>query len=38
MTVEVLKALAIILEFCLKQDSCKDCAMSKFCGKMPAEW
>ncbi len=38
MTLEVLKALAIILEFCLNQDSCKDCPMSQFCGKMPSEW
>lgn len=33
MTLEVLKALAVILEFCLNQDSCK-----KFCQKMPCEW
>lgn len=25
MTLEVLKALAVILEFCLNQDSCKNC-------------
>lgn len=38
MTLDVLKALAIILEFCLEQDSCKDCHMRVFCGKMPCEW
>lgn len=38
MTLDVLKALAIILEFCLEQDSCKDCPMRDFCGKMPCEW
>ena len=38
MTLDVLKALAIILEFCLEQDSCKDCLMRDFCGKMPCEW
>lgn len=27
MTLEVLKALAVILEFCLNQDSCKNCPM-----------
>lgn len=27
MTLEVLKALAVILEFCMNQDSCKNCPM-----------
>lgn len=27
MTLEVLKALAVILEFCMNQDSCKTCPM-----------
>jgi len=38
MTLEVLKALAVILEFCMNQDSCKNCPMAQFCGKMPCEW
>ena len=38
MTLDVLKALAIILEFYLEQGSCKDCPMRDFCGKMPCEW
>lgn len=38
MTLEVLKALAVILEFYLNQDSCKNCPMSQFCQKMPCEW
>lgn len=29
MTLEVLKALAVILEFCLNQDSCKNCSARK---------
>lgn len=29
MTLEVLKALAVILEFCLNQDSCKNCPMAQ---------
>lgn len=33
MTLEVLKALAVILE-----DSCKNCPMAQFCQKMPCEW
>ena len=28
MTLEVLKALAVILEFCMNQDSCKNCPMA----------
>lgn len=35
MTLEVLKALVVILEFYLNQDSCKNCPMSQFCQKMP---
>lgn len=31
MTLEVLKALAVILEFCMNQDSCKSCPMAQFC-------
>ena len=38
MTLEVLKALVVILEFCMSQDSCKNCPMAQFCGKMPCEW
>lgn len=38
MTLEVLKALAVILEFCMNQDSCKTCPMAQFRGKMPCEW
>lgn len=38
MTVDVLKALAILLESCQEQESCKTCPMAQFCGKMPCEW
>lgn len=38
MTVDVLKALAILLESCQDQESCKTCPMAQFCGKMPCEW
>lgn len=36
MTLEVLKALTVILEFCLNQDSCKACPMAQFCQKCHA--
>lgn len=43
MTLEVLKALVVILEFCMNQDSCKNCPMAQchvngnliLFGKMP---
>lgn len=35
---EVLKALLTLLRYCLKQDSCKTCAMREQCGKMPCEF
>lgn len=38
MTLEVLKALVVILEFCMSQDPCKNCPMAQLCGKMPCEW
>lgn len=38
MCVELLKALALILETCLEQDSCESCPMKYFCDKMPCEW
>lgn len=38
MTLEVLKALLVILEFCVKQNSCAACPLANFCGKMPCEW
>lgn len=30
MTLEVLKALAVILEFCMNQDSCKNCPIAQW--------
>lgn len=38
MTYELLKALAVIIEYCLKQDNCKVYVMRDFCSKMPCEW
>lgn len=38
MTVEVLKALTLLLEMCQAQDSCKSCPLAHFCQKMPCEW
>lgn len=31
MTLEVLKALVVILELCMNQDSYKNCPMAQFC-------
>lgn len=38
MTVELLKALLIILRFCYQQDNCKKCPLRDLCAKMPCDW
>lgn len=38
MGIEVLKALEIILQLCMEQDSCDSCPLAQFCQKMPCEW
>lgn len=38
MPVEVLKALLVLLRYCLEQDNCKTCPMRDYCGKMPCEF
>ncbi len=38
MTNEVRNALEVMVEECLKQDSCKSCPLATFCGKIPCEW
>lgn len=38
MTLEVLKSLAVIHEYCINCDSCKVCVMRQFCNKMPCDW
>lgn len=35
---EVFKALAVIAEFCYRQNNCRDCALKNICSKMPCEW
>lgn len=38
MTLELLKAMVVILEMCLKQSSCKECPMQSYCQEMPCDW
>lgn len=38
MTPEVLKALLVIMNFCLEQNNCNNCPMKDKCAKMPCEW
>lgn len=38
MTPELLRAFAVILEFCLAQNDCRTCPMKAMCAKMPCEW
>lgn len=38
MTLELLRALVTIAEFCLEQNNCNTCPMKDLCAKMPCEW
>lgn len=38
MTVELLKAILLIVKFCESQNNCKTCPIKDMCGKMPSEW
>jgi hypothetical protein len=38
MTLEVLKALCIIVNFCNEQNNCRTCLLKDLCAKMPCEW
>lgn len=35
---EVLKALRELADYCLDQNSCSDCPMKDYCGKLPSEY
>ena len=37
MTLELLRALLTIVDFCRKQPNCKECALRDVCGRMPCE-
>ena len=37
-SVEVMRALLLIAEFCTGQDNCGNCPMRDLCGKFPCEW
>lgn len=34
---EVSKALQVLAQFCIEQDSCSDCPIKEMCGKQPSE-
>ena len=38
MTLEVLRALITIADFCFNQENCDSCAMKSICLTMPCEW
>lgn len=38
MSIDLLRALLVIAQFCLKSDGCEDCLLKGFCGKLPREW
>lgn len=38
MTIEVLRALVLLADFCYEQADCRTCPMRDYCRKMPCEW
>ena len=38
MSLELVKALLIIVKICVANDDCRKCALKEFCGKLPSEW
>lgn len=38
MSVELVKALLMIIKVCSSATSCDDCVLKEFCGKIPSEW
>ena len=38
MTLEIIRALAVLRDFCLAQARCKDCPLREICTKQPSEW
>lgn len=37
MTLELLRALFVIADFCKQQPNCKECVLREVCGRMPCE-
>ena len=38
MSVEIIKALLLLLKVCLSTEDCTKCKLKHFCGKQPKEW
>lgn len=38
MTIDVLRALVTIFDFCYEQCNCNVCPLKDYCSKMPCEW
>ena len=38
MSIELVKALILIVKYCADQSSCNTCVLRDFCGKIPSEW
>ena len=38
MTLELLRAIITLIQFCYAQDDCRECPLREICGKMPCEW
>ena len=38
MSIELVKALLMIVKVCMSTSDCKKCALKEFCGKVPSNW
>lgn len=38
MSIELVKALLMIVKVCMSNNDCKKCALKEFCGKVPSSW
>lgn len=38
MDLALVKALLLIVKYCIQCDNCKACVLKSFCGKIPVEW
>ena len=38
MSIELVKALLLILKTCMENQDCKKCQLRQFCKKIPTEW
>lgn len=38
MSLELVKALLLLVKVCANSIDCKECPIKEFCGKLPSDW